>query len=112
MGDWHIEIEKAGEYTFEMRRWPPEAETAIAGGLDEYRAKDDIFPEGISLPITKAILAVEGQNREIAVGQNDATVSATLSLEKGKTTIRSVFCDKDDEVLCGVYYLRICCLSI
>ena len=73
-------------------------------------AEDDIFPEGISLPITKAILAVEGQNREIAVGQNDATVSATLSLEKGKTTIRSVFCDQDDEVLCGVYYLRIRCL--
>lgn len=109
-GDWHIQIEKSGKYAFEMRRWPSEAEAAIAGGVDEYHAEDDIFPEGTSLPITKALLVVQGKNREIAVGQNDATVSATLSLEKGKTTIRSVFCDQDDEVLCGVYYLRIRCL--
>ncbi len=106
-GDWHVEVEEAGDYVFEMRRWPAEAEAAIAGGVEAYQAEDGVFPEGVALPIAQASLTVQGQNRSIEVGTNDEAVSVTVRLHKGRTTIQSVFCDKHGEVLCGVYYLKI-----
>ena len=108
IGKWHIEIEEPGDYIFEMRRWPLEAEAAIVAGVPEYRTEDgDIFPEGFSLPIVHASLTVHGQNRQFDVGPNDKAARVTLGLKKGETTIQAVFCDENGETLCGVYYLSI-----
>ena len=106
-GDWHIEVEEAGDYLFEMRRWPREAETAIAAGLPEYQAEDDLFSEGVSLPITQADLTVEGQNRRITVSPRDEAARVKLRLERGKTTIQCLFRNENGDAVCGVYYLAI-----
>ena len=106
-GDWHIEVEEAGDYLFEMRRWPREAETAIAAGLPEYQAEDDLFSAGVSLPITQADLTVEGQNRRITVSPRDEAARVKLRLERGKTTIQCLFRNENGDAVCGVYYLAI-----
>ena len=106
-GDWHIEVEETGDYLFEMRRWPREAETAIAAGLPEYQAEDDVFCEGVSLPITEAHLSVQGQSRQIEVSPPDEAARVELRLEKGKATVQCVFRNANGDVLCGVYYLTI-----
>jgi hypothetical protein len=106
-GHWQAEILQAGDYLFEMRRWPREAEASIASGLPEYHAEDDVFPEGVSLPITQASLTVQGQNRRITVNQDEDVVRVKLHLDKGEAAIDSAFYDKNGHILCGVYYLTV-----
>jgi len=107
IGTWHILVEKAAEYIIELCRWPPEAKTNITEGLPEYKAEDDFFPEGISLPIDHAFLTIQGQEVYLPVQADKEAIATTITLEAGETDLRAVFRDAQFQDLCGVYYARI-----
>ena len=53
-----------------MQRWPHEAEGASVAGVPEYRTEDgDIYPEGLSLPIERASLTVQGRIGSLALSR-------------------------------------------
>ena len=53
-GYWHLQVDRSGEYEFELRRWPRESELALAAGCPFHPAADGEFPAGEAMPIARA----------------------------------------------------------
>ncbi|MEZ7939366.1 MAG: arylsulfatase [Schleiferiaceae bacterium] len=121
-GYWCLDVAEAGEYVFELRRWPKEADVAISAGVP---AKYDNYwvwgTEGKALPITsskiyidgvhhltlaeKAPYGFEGLVKEVSAEDKYVTFSAKL--KKGPTYLHTWFDDKDGENICGAYYVYV-----
>jgi arylsulfatase len=102
---WHVLIEKDGDYEIALRRWPKEADAAIAAGVPPFKGVDGGLPAGKALPITKARLKVGGFDASKAVGPEDKEVVFRVSLKAGpKTTMQTWFSDSDGKEVCGAYF--------
>jgi len=104
-GLWNIQVSKAGEYAFELRRYPREADAAICAAIPEFQPKfGKPAPPGISLDVTKAVLETENDSYSRAVSETDKSVVFKVELPEGKTKIKTWFSDESDSVVCGSYY--------
>jgi arylsulfatase len=104
-GPWHLLVEKDGTYEVELRRWPKEADAAIAAGVPPFRARDGGLPAGMALPIAKARLKVAGLDETRPVGPSDKGVTFTVKLRAGqRLPMQSWFYDADGQELCGAYF--------
>jgi len=106
-GPWGLIVDRDGEYEISLRRWPAEADAAIADGVPLYKAVDGQFPAGKALPIAKARLKVGTfeDSREVAGGVK--AVTFTTSLQAGPVELRTAFLDADGKELCGAYYVTV-----
>ena len=115
-GYWLLEVAEAGEYEFELRRWPKEIDLPIQGlGPGPWR--------GVALPISfariflsdyqhlplakKKPMRFEGLIKPVANG--DTAARFTVSLEAGPVALHTWF-DADDrqrEVICSAYYVYV-----
>jgi len=98
-GAFNVQIERAGEYEFVLRRWP----TALALPLD---GKPDSVAEAKALPITLAKLSIAGQEyaAQATPGAQSITIKATVPA--GRTQLQAWFQDKDGNDLSGAFYVR------
>ena len=107
-GAWNVEVERDGTYAFELRRWPREADAALAAALPAVRHADGQFPPGKALPIAKAQLVVgEAAVRSAAVRPADKAVVFEVPLRRGRTRLQTWFLDEDGTELCGAYYVYV-----
>lgn len=104
-GPWHVIVERAGTYEISLRRWPVEADAAIAAGVPAEKKELCFFEQGKALPITKAGLEVAGVRESKPVGKEDKVVVFTVQLPVGKTTLQTWFYDENGKELCGAYYV-------
>lgn len=93
-GFWAIEVAEAGEYHFDLRRWPVEASTPIRGALEG----------GAALAINEAKLSIGDQTLSAPVGETEHAVRFTLMLEKGKIKLKTEFLCDDGKAR-GAYYV-------
>ncbi|MFB6296330.1 MAG: arylsulfatase [Halobacteriales archaeon] len=100
-GYWDVVVETAGEYTFELARWPFEAETALTAGIEGPQGE----AEGI--PIAEARLSVGDVDVSATVEADDTKATFTVDLEAGETRVETLFCDADGSELCGAYQTRV-----
>lgn len=102
---WHVLVEKDGTYEFSLRRWPKEANAAIAGPVPAFQAVDGGLPAGKALPIARARLKIAAYDETRPVGAADKEVTFTLSL-KGRTSLplQTWFYDAQGQELCGAYF--------
>jgi arylsulfatase len=104
-GPWNLLVERDGTYEIELRRWPREADAAIAAGVPPFRAVDGGLPAGKALPIVKARLKVGDVDESKPVGPEDRGVTLTLPLKAGtRTRLQTWFYDADGKELCGAYF--------
>ena len=104
-GPWHLLIERDGTYEVELRRWPREADAAIAGGVPAFHAVDGELPPGKALPVTRARLKMGDLDETRPVGPNDKGVTFTLPLKAGaKLPMQTWLYDADGKELCGAYF--------
>jgi arylsulfatase len=103
---WSILVEQDGQYEIALRRWPKEADAAIAAGVPEFKAVAGGLPEGKALPIVKARLKIgDVMDESNPLGAQDKTVTFTVPLKAGmKTQMQTWFYDADDKELCGAYF--------
>lgn len=103
---WTILPEQAGEYEIRLRRWPREADAAIAAGVPEFKAVDGGLPAGKALPIAKARLKIGNFFDESKpVAATDKEVTFNVSLKSGsKLEMQSWFLDAAGAELCGAYF--------
>ncbi|MBM3888274.1 MAG: arylsulfatase [Verrucomicrobia bacterium] len=106
-GVWHLEVAAAGDYEFELRRWPREADAALTAGLPAHKHADGEFPPGAALPIAKARLKITGFDESRAVGTGDKSVTFTAKLAARRTQLQTWFYDADGRELCGAYYVYV-----
>jgi arylsulfatase len=104
-GPWHLLVEKDGAYEIELRRWPREADAAIAAGVPEFKATDGGLPPGKALPIVRARLQLGDVEESKPVGRGDKGVRFTVPLKAGtRTKLQTWFYDADGKELCGAYF--------
>ena len=109
-----VTLERAGDYTFDLRRWPREIaeETSIHSALREpiRSTKGNALTVGKALPIREARIRIwngnetlAGERQELKADSDGA--SFTLRLPAGPAMLQSWFYDESGKELCGAYYV-------
>jgi arylsulfatase len=109
-GYWCLEVEEAGEYEFELRRWPKEMDVPLTESVstDDFAlpiAKARIFISNANLLTAdeKRAYGFEGLARAIEPGETSATF--TIPLEAGPMALHTWFDDDKGETICSAYYV-------
>ena len=80
-GYWIVEVAKAGEYAFELRRWPVQEDRAIVEGIPGDVI--DMYHGGKAMPFDRARIQVGSITEECAVGESEKTARFTFRLQPG-----------------------------
>ena len=106
---WNLMVDRAGEYEFELRRWPREAGLPLKGSA----------PGGTAIPVSSARLLITGaverktekpmafEGLQKRVDPEDEAVLFRVKLQKGFISLHTWFDDEDNNTLCGAYYVYI-----
>ncbi len=104
-GFWAVEIAQAGQYRFELRRWPREADLAMSANYTDKQLNQEKAP-GIGVAVVKAQLSISGIHKEKDVGAADKFAAFTISLAKGLAELRTSLLDARG-VERGAYYVYV-----
>ena len=104
-GIWHLTVAAAGEYEFELRRWPLESDLALTAELPETRVTDGVYVPGKTLPIHSARIEVGEQDLTSKASGGAKGVAFRVTLPQGPTTLQTWFYDGEGEEICGAYYV-------
>jgi arylsulfatase len=107
-GWWELEVAEAGEYAFELRRWPRESGLALRDGAPAAKVTDGVLIEGEALPIAAARLKLgTGAVLRKPVGPGEASVVFQANLKPGRTRLYTWFEDENQQALVGAYYVTV-----
>ena len=93
-GFWALDIARSGTYEFSLRRWPEEVNCPI----------NTAVPGGKAIKATNARLKIAGYDQTQPVENNNPAVTFAVSLEAGKTQLKTWFIDDNNESR-GAYYV-------
>jgi arylsulfatase len=100
-------VDRDGEYEIELRRWPREADAAMAAGLPPYPHTDGTFPAGAALSIAKARLRIADFDQSRPVLAADKAVTFATRLKAGRAQLQTWLSDADGRAICGAYYVYV-----
>ncbi len=104
-GIWNIDVQQAGKYRVELRRYPREADAAICAGVPRFEPRfGDPIPAGKPANITQANLETANGIKTKKVSKTDQAITFIVDLKKGKTQIRAWFGNEQEPIVCGAYY--------
>jgi arylsulfatase len=110
-GYWLLDVAQAGEYDFEMRRWPKEIDRALTEGDEDGRGEIAIDRASIYIDNyhhqsigEKKPYGFEGLMKSVKPG--DKSVTFTLPLEKGPMTLHTWF-EHDESSALSAYYVYV-----
>ena len=106
-GWWELVVAEAGTYEFELRRWPREADTAIASGLPAIQLTAGDRGPGKALPIKSARIQVDREFQSKLVKASDKSVTFTFDLEAGPTRLYTWFESSPRVGVAGAYYVYV-----
>jgi arylsulfatase len=103
-GFWHVDVDRAGDYLIELRRWPRDADLPLAAAAPAATLADGALPAGKALPIARAELraGAHAQTLELAPDAKHATFRVRLAA--GPTKLEGIFSDATGRPLVGSYY--------
>jgi len=99
-GYWDVIVEHAGEYSFELRRWPFEADLPIAGGDRQDSSRG-------ARPIARASLTIGGEQCTADIAPDDKGAVFTVKLKAGETRLETLFMNKEGKPLCSAIYVKV-----
>ena len=106
-GAWALWVERDGDYEFALRRWPIEADAAIAAPMPAFKGVDGTYAAGEAFPVAKAEIKL-GETRETKpVAAEDREVKFTARLKKGPTQLQTWFRDSAGAEIAGAYYVYV-----
>ncbi len=107
-GWWELEVAEAGEYEFELRRFPRESGLAMNAASPRTEIADGVFEEGRAIPIRKARMQLgTGAVKLKPVKPGDESVTFIESLEPGRTRLYTWFLGEEGDPLVGAYYVYV-----
>jgi hypothetical protein len=104
-GKWHVNVEREGEYTFTLRRWPEKFGLALGDSYDgpNYpNKKSATFPK-----IAQAKIEIAGVNGEAEADAKEKAATVKVKLPAGKTTLKAWFADAKGAGQCGAFYVTV-----
>ncbi|MEM9478145.1 MAG: arylsulfatase [Verrucomicrobiota bacterium] len=107
-GWWELDVAEKGTYSFELRRWPRDADLPLTAGIPPTQVADGELLPGVALPIASARLQI-GQKTfpPVRIGPNDKSAQFTVELEPGRTRLHTWFFDESRQPLLGAYYVYV-----
>ena len=118
LGYAEIEVAKAGNYRFELRRWPRELDAPIAG-VPTWKKSQDAWlhdkpiiamlygSKFAALPVASVQLKVGEEIQKADISPADVAKVFTLPLSEGPVRLETVMLDKEGEPLAEAYYVYI-----
>lgn len=106
-GSWSLLIERAGEYEFSLRRWPVEADAAIAAPMPAYKGVDGSYAAGDAFPVAKVEMKIGGQIRQQAIAGQEKEVTFKVTLPRGPTELKTWLRDAAGQEIAGAYYVYV-----
>jgi len=103
---WNVQVAKDGNYEIALRRWPKEADAAIAAAVPVFKAVDGELPAGKALPIASIRLTVGGlldESKPVAADAKEIKFSVALKAGT-KLPMQSYCYDASGKELCGAYF--------
>lgn len=106
-GFWNVKIVEDGDYEIRIRRWPREADTAIAAslpagadvpGVQAYRARP-----GQPFAAVKATVSIADQSASKLVDSGAKDVVFEMKLKAGTTRLSSRFVNEEGDEIGGYY---------
>ncbi len=104
-GTWHVDAARAGLYSFTLRRWPEESDLGISDPAPVMQGVDGSWPAGKALPVASAWLQVGRSEQTLPVPPDATAQTFEMAVERGPTTVKSWWHDKQGSPLAGAYYL-------
>ena len=104
-GTWHVDTARAGLYSFTLRRWPEESGLGISDPAPVMQGVDGSWPAGKALPVASAWLQVGRSEQTLPVPPDATAQTFEMAVERGPTTVKSWWHDKQGSPLAGAYYL-------
>ena len=96
-GFWKLQVDRPGDYEFELRRWPREIDIALM----------DAPSDGTALPIAGARFLVDGDTQAQEVPQGARSAVFNTQLEAGPVTLQTFFEDGNGQPICGAFYVYV-----
>lgn len=100
-GYWNVDVDRAGQYEIELRRWPKESNKALPEGW----AKGPGGTARSAKPITAANLSIAGKNYTLDTNPTDTHATFHVELPKGKTRLSTLFLNAQDRSICSAMYV-------
>lgn len=106
-GTWHLTVAEAGEYEFELRRWPRESGLKLNAGCPPLKVTDGTYPPGQAFPIKQAKIAIGEFEQTGDPTDNGTAVRFQTSLTAGEMTLQTWMLDENGSEICGAYYVNV-----
>jgi arylsulfatase len=104
---WHLLVDRAGEYTFELRRWPVESGLGLTEACEPAVLTDGELEGGRALAIARARIRVDDRVLTTQVTPDDRGAVFRLHLEAGPALLHTWFDDEHGQPICGAYYVYV-----
>jgi arylsulfatase len=104
-GAWSVQVESAGNYRVELRRWPFHTNKPIGSEGPRATITGRVLDHRYKLiPAYEAVFSANGAEQRLAIKPEDIGASFQVNLSKGKSKLQGWFCGAKGEDLCGAYY--------
>jgi arylsulfatase A-like enzyme len=107
-GAMHLQVENAGDYEVELRRWPFHTNKALGSEGPRATIHGRPLTQPFKLiPARQAVLSIDGREQQVAVTPQDTGAQFNVQLPKGPCKLQAWFSDGQGQDLCGAYYARL-----
>ncbi len=108
-GQWHVEVERAGPYRFELRRWPRELPLPLGGMVSKEFAATCVYPgaERVRLCPQRARLKLFDQEHLATVDCESEAVVFEVNLEQTGETVLEAWFQEEGQEERGAYYVYV-----
>jgi hypothetical protein len=102
---WNVQVEAAGNYRIELRRWPFHSNKPVGSEGPRVtingRKLDHKFR---IIPATEVLLEANGVQQRVPITAESTGAVFQVALSKGRSKLQGWFRDADGKDLCGAYY--------
>lgn len=106
-GYWELDVAEAGEYEFELRRWPRESGLALRAGAEATQVTDGELSEGVALDIVRARIKIGRYEARHPVPSEATHITFTAKLNAGPKRLYTWFDDSNSQPIVGAYYVYV-----
>jgi hypothetical protein len=97
-GPWNIHVERAGEYEFSLRRWPPDLDLALSATEGA---------NSVPLAIAGGTVTVGEMQRSAKVSDGAKEIVIRMNLPQGPSQLQAWFQNASGEDLRGAYFATV-----
>ncbi len=104
-GFWAVDVERAGTYRIELRRWPREVDLPLNAPYRDTKPNRETAP-GKAVSVVKAKLSIAGVEESKAVNHEDKAATFTVQLPRGPAELHTWLYGQDGAER-GAYFVYV-----